>query len=329
MKYRVTLALLLAGCATPAPQPEQVATRQAPPLLERVEPPPSQSQPPARSAGVAFAVSAALAQEAREILRHQARSTRVEHSSGIAWADGSRSLFVTHQHFPANDMSEADHARAIDEAVIERCDAEFVCATDDCDDMAYEICMKGAYSNPYVYMASLGLDCGVYELSRFDIVDDRLVLRDRAPLASVACGLTTLTDAPTGSDVDNDGGPELTYAWSSVDYPTPESQQWQFATVIVDATTLREQLRWRRSAEQDDLTRHVHKLTLVPREDGFADIVANAVTLQEPCIDAHWALGPPFVTHDEQDPLAGTCDIAATTIPFAYDVAADKWTEQR
>lgn len=293
MNRLLITASLLTSCATTAPV-EQPVTRQAPPLVAPTV------VAPARQSGTPSKVSADWSEKVARALKQESQWIQVEHLSGIRWEDGTETIFVTHQRFPATEMSEAAFQRVIDEDKLEQCDREFRCDVGDCDESGYELCSRAAYSDPYVYMSSIGEECGLYELSRFDIDGAEVSLRERVPLGEVACGLLTMMHPPSGIDIDQDGGPELTYAWTSVDFPTPESQRTIFSTVVLDANTLREQLRWRRAVEQEE-AHEVHKLTPRPREDGRVDLIADAISIQIACLDVPWAHSEPLITVAKDD----------------------------
>lgn len=334
MKRVLILSLLLVACGTA--KAERTEKRQTEPQLVTRQMDPLEARPK-RMGAVLGEVDESLEAAIGEMLRTEADSNEVFVTSGLTWADGTRSVIVVHVHFPPHDMTEADFRSTVDDATLQRCDTEFLDCVDgleSCEEDAYESCIRSAYRNSFVYMSShIGIDCGVIELSSYQVEGSTPRLTDRRTLDPMACEPDFAGSAPSAQDIDGDGGPELSYTWSSTrDAGWVPQETMRETLAIIDANDLTEQFRFSRNVtinEYGDLQDVVGLTPVDDDGDGLFDLRSSVVQTKGFCVGYGWALDARFMIPAEAAVDEASCQIEIEQTLHPYDPATDTWTMTR
>lgn len=319
-----SIGLSLSCKASVEEKPErELITRQSEPFVPRVK----------RPAADPFEVSDELYERVESVILSEADSNTVGHVVGLQYG-ADRVVIATHMRYPASTMEEEGMDAAVDEEALARCDELFSsCAQgfDDCDDAAYDDCVRSAYSDPHVYASMhLGLSCAVMELSRFAATDDDLRLMERVILEELACDVQTSGYEPAAQDVDLDGGPELAFAYSFTGTALSEEGRYRNVLTIADAEDLHVQARLVvEDAAVDSGERRLMNLTLDDRNgDGLPDLVTQQIsTLGEYCPDSGWTTSPSLLRANAEDDV-DTCEMRVVERFIPYDPTRDVWDAQ-
>ena len=292
---------------------------------------------PKRLSATAFEVDPDLETAIADAVARESESAEVVSLVGLGWIDGRRTVAAAHIHFPPQDMSEADYQATIDEDALQQCDERHPDCTDSgdsCDEDVYEGCIRSAYRNDFVYLsAHLGVDCGVLEVSMYDVASGTPALIERRPLDAMACDWDMQMIRPAANDIDGDGGPELVYTWG-----TTKPDDWRTSTAlenvaILDANTLMSQFAIALDGEDpEDDAEEVHRTASVQvlkrGGDGFFDLQLNAVRMNGFCPGYGWALDQRFVVTEDADVDDPQCALDITQTTYSYRPAVDTWEPQ-
>lgn len=315
-----TLVMFAAACGGSTQRVEQtpLITRPSEPMLPR----------PQRTSAVRVPITAEMELVIADMLAAEATSNEALAFTGLRWSDGRTTVAVAHVRYPHQDMTEEAVAATVDDARLEQCDIEHQDCLDsgeNCREDAYEACMRSAYRDQYVYMSShLGLECGVFELSTYELQGNAATLSDRRTLELLACD-HAVTGLPAATDLDGDGGPELTYVWSASRAAGWDDDMMVETVVIVDGNDLHEQLRLSQEATEDDSVSMMGLATRDTDGDGFADLVASVVAQRGYCSGYGWSLDKRFVLPEDELVEDGACEVTIKQQKYPYDVSRDSW----
>lgn len=314
-------AALATGCGSaPPPKPDPpLITRKSEPFVPRVE----------RPAAEPFIPSETELVRLEDMLAAEAESNELVNAVGLKYSD-RKILVVAHVRYPPLEMDDAAHEAAVNEETIARCEQQFQSCVEgepECDDSAYEGCIRTAYTDPFVYYSSqFGVDCGVLELSRYDALDNGLKLLERRTLEEMVCDFGHADFTPAGADLDGDGGPELVYAYSFAKVKG-ELESITDVLSIVDAYDLHTQARLAVEASPEAEVEGTTTSVELDTSAGRQDLVVNQITTDQWCPPSGWALSSKFVTKQPQGDYDGVCDMTVGRRVLTYDPANDVWLD--
>lgn len=320
---------LAASCrSAPPPEPSEppLITRQSEPMVPR----------PSHPSAEAFEVTEELRERVALAVDAEHHSNEVLDVVGLAFPDGE-ALIVTHLSYPYATMTDEALDAAYDEAIYHRCQDEFSgCShgSDECDEAAYDACVRTAYTNEYMYAAlHLILSCGILHVSRYDASAADLRLVDRVVLETMACHLEQTPFVPAAEDVDLDQGPEIAFTYAFTGIERHERDIYTEALTIVDASDLHVQARLQMrleggtdlvTREQEGQVRRLGHVTLADRTgDGLPDLVSKKlVSVGQFCPEVGWTASPDLLVAGHE---ADVCEVTVTETVLPYDPAKDVW----